>query len=50
MERSAIMSKTIYCGECETFAYEDAEGYGICMKDKAVYRGHDQRNITKCKA
>ena len=24
------MSKTIYCGECEKFAYEDADGYGVC--------------------
>ena len=26
------MSKTIYCGECEKFAYEDTDGYGFCLK------------------
>ena len=44
------MSKIILCGECKKFAYEDAEGYGICMKDKAVYRCSDKCHITKCKA
>ena len=44
------MSKIILCGECKKFAYEDAEGYGICMNDKAVYRCSDQCHITKCKA
>lgn len=26
------MNKTIYCGECDKFLYEDIEGYGICDK------------------
>ena len=30
------MSKTILCGECEKFLYEDIEGYGICGKTKEV--------------
>ena len=32
MERSAIMRKTIYCGECEKVAYEDTGGFGFCLK------------------
>ena len=30
------MSKTILCGECEKFLYEDIEGYGFCGKTKEV--------------
>ena len=30
------MSKTILCGECEKFLYEDIEGYGFCGKKKTT--------------
>lgn len=29
---SAMESKEIYCGECDKFAYEDTDGFGICGK------------------
>ena len=28
------MSKTIYCGECDNFLYEDIDGYGFCGKKR----------------
>ena len=46
MERSTIMSKTIYCGECEKFAYEDADGYGVCTKNDDECRCSDKCHIT----
>ena len=27
---------SVYCGECDKFAYEDTDGYGICGKTKEV--------------
>ena len=32
------MSKTIYCGECDKFAYEDVNGYGVCIKNNGECR------------
>ena len=26
------MSKILYCGECDKFAYEDVNGYGVCIR------------------
>ena len=46
MERSVIMSKTIYCGECEKFAYEDTDGFGICLKTNEECRCSDKCHLT----
>ena len=40
------MSKTMYCGECEKFLYEDIEGYGFCDKTNEEYRCSDKCHIT----
>ena len=40
------MSKTIYCGECEKFSYEDADGYGVCTKNDDECRCSDKCHIT----
>ena len=29
---NVMEDKTIYCGECEKFLYEDTDGFGICGK------------------
>ena len=39
------MSKTMYCGECDKFAYEDADGYGICTKNNAECRCSDECHV-----
>ena len=39
--------KTIYCGECEKFLYEDIEGYGICGKTKEVCYCGDKCHLTR---
>ena len=39
------MSKTIYCGECEKFAYEDTDGYGFCLKTNMECRCSDKCRI-----
>ena len=39
-------SKTICCGECEVFLYEDINGYGICGKTKDVCYCGDKCHIT----
>ena len=41
------MSRTILCGECEKFLYEDIEGYGFCGKkdNEECYCG-DKCHIT----
>ena len=39
------MSKTIYCGECEKFAYEDTDGYGFCLKTNMKCRCSDKCHI-----
>lgn len=46
MERSAIMSKTIYCGECDKFAYEDTDGYGFCLKTSEECCCSDKCHLT----
>ena len=41
-----MMSKTILCGECEKFLYEDIEGYGVCDKTNEVCYCGDKCHIT----
>ena len=45
MERNREMSKTIYCGECDKFAYEDVNGYGVCIKNNDECRCSDKCHI-----
>ena len=40
------MSKTILCGECEKFLYEDIEGYGFCGKTNEECYCGDKCHIT----
>ena len=40
------MSKTILCGECKVFLYEDINGYGICGKTNEVCYCGDKYHIT----
>ena len=40
------MSKTIYCGECEKFLYEDIYGYGVCGKNNDEFRSSDKFHLT----
>ena len=40
------ISKILYCGECEKFAYEDANGYGVCIKNNDECRCSDKCHIT----
>lgn len=40
------MSKTIYCGECEKFAYEDTDGYGFCLKTNMKCRCSDKCRLV----
>lgn len=35
-----------FCGECDKFAYEDADGYGVCTKNNDVCRCSDKCHIT----
>ena len=46
MERSTEMSKTIYCGECDKFAYEDTDGFGFCLKTNEECRCSDKCHLT----
>lgn len=41
--------KTIYCGECDKFAYEDTDGYGFCLKTNEECRCSDKCHIIKGK-
>ena len=43
------MSKTIYCGECEKFLYEDTDGYGVCEKTNEECYCGDKCHITQGK-
>ena len=43
------MSKTIYCGECEKFLYEDTYGYGVCDKTKEGCLCSDACHLTNGK-
>ena len=36
------MSRTIYCGQCKNFLYEDINGYGICGKTNMTRRCSDK--------
>lgn len=40
------MSRTIYCGECEKFLYEDINGYGVCDKTNEDCCCCDKCHIT----
>lgn len=40
------MSKTILCGECDKFLYEDIEGYGICGRTNEKCRCCDKCHLT----
>ena len=46
MERSAIMSKIIYCGEFEKLLYEDTDGYGVCENANEECRCSDKCHLT----
>ena len=39
-------NKVIHCGECEKFAYEDTDGFGICGKTNEECRCSDKCHIT----
>lgn len=41
--------KTIYCGECEKFLYEDTDGYGVCDKINEECRCSDKCHLTNVK-
>ena len=41
--------KTIYCGECERFLFEDTYGYGVCGKSKEGCLCSDKCHLTNCK-
>ena len=43
------MSKTIYCGECDKFLYEDICGYGVCEKTNEECRCSDKCHLTNGK-
>ena len=43
------MSKIILCGECKKFAYEDVNGYGICIKNNYECHCSDKCHITQGK-
>lgn len=49
MERNREMNKTIYCGECYNFLYEDIEGYGFCGKTNEECRCSDKCRLTNGK-
>ena len=38
--------KLIYCGECNKFAYEDTDGFGICGKTNEECYCGDKCHIT----
>ena len=40
------MSKTIYCSECDKFAYEDTDGFGFCLKTNEECRCSDKCHLT----
>ena len=43
------MSKTIFCGECVKFMYEDLCGYGICDETEEEYYCEDKCHIKRSK-
>ena len=42
-------NKTIYCGECDNFLYEDTYGYGVCGKSKDGCLCSDKCHLTNGK-
>ena len=44
-KKGGKMSKIIYCGECDKFAYEDTDGYGFCLKTNMECRCSDKCHI-----
>ena len=45
-KKEETMSKTIFCGECEKFLYEDIEGYNICGETNEECYCGDKCHIT----
>ena len=45
-KKGGKQSRTILCGECEKFLYEDIEGYGVCDKTNEVCRCSDKCHLT----
>lgn len=45
-KKEETMSKTIFCGECEKFLYEDTDGYGFCLESDDLCRCSDKCHIT----
>ena len=45
-KKEETMSKTIFCGECEKFDYEDTDGYGICGETNEECYCGDKCHIT----
>lgn len=44
---NVMQYKEIYCGECDKFLYEDADGFGVCGKtNKECYCG-DKCHLTR---
>lgn len=41
--------KTMYCGECDCFLYEDTYGFGICDNTQEECRCSDRCHMTQCK-
>ena len=45
-KKEETMSKTIFCGECDNFLYEDTDGYGFCLESDDLCRCSDKCHIT----
>lgn len=43
---NVMEDKAIYCGECEKFLYEDADGFGVCDKTNEKCYCDDKCHIT----
>ena len=43
---NVMEDKLIYCGECNKFAYEDTDGFGICGKTNEECYCGDKCHIT----
>lgn len=48
-KKGCEMSRIIHCGECKKFAYEDANGYGVCDKTNEECRCSDKCNLKNGK-
>ena len=45
-KKEGKQSKTIFCGECEKFLYEDINGFGVCCKTNEECCCCDKCHIT----